>query len=153
MSVQPYSGGCLCGAVRYQVRAEPFTIYCCHCTDCQRRTGSAFAISMIVPRGALMLMRGAPVEIKTTLADGRVKTGKSCAVCSVRLWGEPVKVPDIAIVQPGTLDDTSWIRPVAHIWTSSAMPGTAFAHDAIRYEQNPPAGALRRLWNERQAVI
>jgi len=148
----PYAGGCLCGAIRYTVRAEPLTIYACHCTDCQRRTGSAFALSMVVPRNAVALEKGATRDYRVTMPDGRIKTGKSCPDCGGRLWGEPVKAPEIAIVQPGTLDDTSWVRPIAHIWTRSAQPGTAFAPDAIKFEKMAGSfAALIRLWSERKA--
>ncbi len=148
----PYAGGCLCGAVRYSVRAKPLTLYACHCTDCQRRTGSAFALSMVVPRAAVVLEQGNPTDYRVAMPDGRVKTGRACAQCSTRLWGEPVKAPDIAIVQPGTLDDTSWVRPVAHIWTRSAQPGTAFAPDAVKFEKMAGSFAeLIRLWSERKA--
>lgn len=146
----PYSGGCLCGALRYRVTAEPLTLYACHCTDCQRRTGTAFAQSMVVPRESVVLEQGTPVEYRVPMPDGRIKTGKACAKCSTRLWGEPVKAPAIAIVQPGTLDDTSWVRPVAHIWTRSAMPGTVFAPDAVKFEKMAgDFAALIRLWAER----
>jgi hypothetical protein len=109
----PYSGGCLCGAARYEERGE---------------------------------LR----EYRVSLPDGRIKTGKACPACTSRLWGEPVRAPQIAIVQPGTLDDASWVRPVAHIWTRSAMAGTAFAPGAVKFEAN--AGSfeeLMRLWRER----
>jgi hypothetical protein len=146
----PYTGGCLCGTVRYRVTAEPLTLYACHCTDCQRRTGSAFALSMVVPRDAVLLERGEPVAYSIAMSDGRIKTGRSCVACGNRLWGEPVKAPAIAIVQPGTLDDTSWVRPVAHIWTRSAMPGTVFAPDAVKFErQAGDFAVLRKLWSER----
>ena len=56
----PYLGHCLCGAVAYRLTGEPLTFYACHCTDCQRRTGAAFALSMIVRRAALELTRGEP---------------------------------------------------------------------------------------------
>jgi hypothetical protein len=146
----PYAGGCLCGALRYRVTAEPLTIYACHCTDCQRRTGTAYALSMVVPRESVVLAQGTPVEYQVPLPDGRVKTGRACGNCSTRLWGEPVKAPQVAIVQPGTLDDTSWVRPVAHIWTRSAMPGTAFEPGAIKFEKMSGSfEELMRLWRER----
>ena len=145
----PYAGGCLCGAIRYRVTAEPFTLYACHCTDCQRRTGSAFALSMVVPRESVVLEHGTPKDYAIEMPDGRIKTGRSCSACGTRLWGEPVKAPAIAIVQPGTLDDTSWVRPVAHIWTRSAMPGTVFPPDAVKFErQAGDFAVLRKLWSE-----
>jgi len=118
----PYHGGCLCGAIRYRVADEPLTLYACHCTDCQRRTGSAFALSMVVLKSELHLLQGEPRGSTVTLSDGRQKHGKFCGQCSTRLWGEPVRFPQVVVVQPGTLDDTTWLRPIGHIWTRSAQP-------------------------------
>jgi len=145
----PYTGGCLCGAVRYRLDGEPLTFYACHCTDCQRRTGTGFALSMVVERKSLQLEQGKPVHYAVKLADGRSKTGVVCAACNSRLWGEPAKLPDIAIIQPGTLDDTSWLRPVAHIWTRSAQPWFQFPKDAVLFEGQPAPGELRKIWLER----
>lgn len=143
----PYVGGCLCGAIRYRVVAEPLTVYACHCTDCQRRTGSAFALSMIVPREGIEVNSGTPGSYHAALADGRVKRGKLCTACGTRLWGEPLKRPGVAVVQPGTLDDTSWIRPVAHIWARSAQPWFNFPAGARVYPTAPEDPAeLARLW-------
>ena len=147
----PYLGRCACGAVRYRVNAEPVTLYACHCTDCQRRTGSAFGLSMIVPRESVVLESGTLVDLKATMPDGRVSHNKACSACSIRLWGEPAKLPQFIIIRPGTLEDTSWIRPVAHIWTRSAQPGTVFEPGAVKFEQNAPPGELARLWKERTA--
>src|SRR6266849_4427599 len=99
----PYHGGCLCGAIRYRVADEPLTLYVCHCTDCQRRTGSAFALSMVVLNSALELLQGEPRAYAVTLSDGRQKHGKFCGECGTRLWGEPPKFPQVVVVQPGTL--------------------------------------------------
>jgi len=56
----PYDGGCLCGLIRYRLTDEPLTLCTCHCTDCQRLTGSAFALSMIVLKSGLHLLQGEP---------------------------------------------------------------------------------------------
>lgn len=64
----PYTGGCLCGDVRYVVKAEPLTFYICHCTDCQRRTGTAFAQSMVVSRSSFELQKGKPAHYAVKLA-------------------------------------------------------------------------------------
>ncbi len=117
----PYAGGCLCGAIRYRLSAEPLTLYACHCTDCQRQTGSSFNLSMLVPRPALELLKGKPARYRVALPGDRSWHGAFCADCSARLWSEPVKVPQISTLRPGTLDDTSWLRPVGHIW--KAEPG------------------------------
>ena len=56
----PITGGCQCGAVRYAIAAAPLTVYACHCTDCQRQSGSAFALSLIAPRDAVRITEGTP---------------------------------------------------------------------------------------------
>ena len=133
----PYLGGCLCGAVRYCITAEPMTIYACHCTECQRRTGSAFALSMPVQRDAIEVLSGQPAPYRVTFADGRVKRGQFCGACGTRLWGEPPKRPNIALVATGTLDDTSWVQPVAHVWARSAQPWFVFPAGVPVFKTRP----------------
>jgi hypothetical protein len=146
----PYSGGCLCGAVRYRIVAEPETLYVCHCTDCQRRGGTAFALSLVVRREALEAT-GETNLVAVTLADGRIKQSSFCVNCATRLWGESARNPAYVIVQPGTLDDTSWLQPVAHIWTRSAQPWLQFPAGALKFETQPPETwkVLFKLWRER----
>ena len=144
-----YEGGCLCGSVRYRLSAEPLTCYVCHCTDCQRRTGGAFAISLIVPAAALELTRGTTSPYSATLADGRVKRGQLCTACGTRLWGEPVRNPAIRVLQPGTLDEPSHFPPVAHIWTRSAQPWVVFPAGVALFAKQPEERMqLAKLWQE-----
>ena len=56
----PLTGGCQCGGVRYEIKAAPLSLYVCHCTECQRQSGSAFALSLAVPRDAFAVVRGTP---------------------------------------------------------------------------------------------
>jgi hypothetical protein len=149
----PYAGGCLCAAVRYRVDAEPLTLYACHCMDCQRRTGSGFAMSLVVRREALVVETGTPAPYAATLADGRTKRGRMCAACGTRLWGEPEGDARIVVVQPGTLDDTSWLHPVAHIWARSAQPWIVFPLDVTVFLEQPAEfRELIELWRERPSA-
>ena len=147
----PYEGGCLCSAVRYRITEAPLNCYVCHCTDCQRRTGSAFAISLFVQRSAIVLTQRTTTPYSAHLADGRSKHGQSCAQCATRLWGEPAKAPHLAVVQTGTLDNAGQFRPIAHIWTRSAQRWILIPPDAPVYEQQPADPLeLFRLWRDRQ---
>ena len=153
MPVFPQLGACLCGDVGYSLGEDPLTLYVCHCTDCQRQTGSSFALSMIVRREALQFVRGQPHEFSIEMPDGRVKRSHFCSRCSTRLFG-PSSVSGLAVVEPGTLDDTSWLRPVAHIWTRSAQPWVAIPDGALRFEQEPQGDdwlALIRAWKSRSS--
>ena len=147
----PYAGGCLCGAVRYTVQREPRTIYACHCTDCQRSTGSAFGVSFVVDRSAVAVEKGEPAPYSAKLPDGRTKQGAMCANCGTKLWGESMRNRDFLILRPGSLDDRTWITPVAHLWTRSAHPWFRFAPEAAVFETQPAEAwkVLFQLWSER----
>ena len=119
----PMLGGCICGALRYRIIGEPLTLYTCHCTDCQRQGGSAFGMSMTLLKTQFELLSGTPrIFTKTFPDDGRQKFTRFCADCGTRLWTDFTKGRDVMNVRPGTLDDTRWLTPIAHIWTASAQP-------------------------------
>jgi hypothetical protein len=148
----PQPGGCFCGDVRYALSEDPLTLYACHCTDCQRQTGTSFVLSMVVRREALELVRGQLQEYSVELPDGRRKRGKFCGRCATRLWGEPIKLPGLAVLRPGTLDDTSWLHPIGHIWTRSAQRWVRIPDDALNFSKQPEGdeiAALVRAWKER----
>jgi hypothetical protein len=144
----PYTGQCLCGHTEYQVTEAPLTVYACHCTDCQKRSGSAFGLSMWVRRTALAVTNGEAALFSTTTADGRVRNYRVCSRCTTRLWSEPQN-RDIAVVRAGTLSNTSWLRPVAHLWTRSAQPWFPFSEGVPRYETQPQDPTeLVALWRK-----
>jgi len=150
-AIIPYAGGCLCGAVRYAVKREPHTVYACHCTDCQRSTGAAFGISLVVDRSAVAVEKGEPAPYAAQLSDGRTKQGMMCANCGTKLWSESMRNRDFLIIRPGSLDDRSWIEPVAHIWTRSAHSWFRFPPGAKLFETQPAEAwkELFKLWDER----
>ncbi len=150
----PQHGGCLCGDVRYSLDADPITLYVCHCTDCQSQSGASFALSMVVALEALQLVRGRPDEYSIELADGRRKGSKFCRRCATTLWGRS-RAPELAILEPGTLDDTSWFSPVGHIWTRSAQPWVQIPDDTVSCPQQPDDEAMLafvRAWKQREAI-
>jgi len=133
----PYHGGCLCSAVRFVVEREPLTIYACHCTDCQRSSGSAFTMSMLVERAHFSVAKGEPTPYVVQLAAGKPATGFMCAACHTRLWRVGRTKPDLLILRPGTLDKTSWLEPAAHLWTRSAQPWFVLPEGPRIYETQP----------------
>jgi hypothetical protein len=146
---EPLLGGCLCGAVRYRLIEEPFAFYACHCTDCQRQTGSAFGLSMFVRSEAIETLRGEPRAYRVTLEDGRMKCGRFCGECSVRLWGEPAKYPDLRVLRPGTLDRPGAYAPFGDIWTASRRPWVALTGGPVFERQPEDALALVKAWQRR----
>lgn len=146
------SGGCLCDAVRYAFAGRPLAYYQCHCTDCQRQTGSAFGLSMIVRHDDVRLVRGTPRLLRADMADGRAKRGRFCETCATRLWGEPPKLPAVLVLRPGTLDAPLPFAPFGDIWTDSARPWVARTGGPQFPRQPEDPLALVRAWSERHAA-
>jgi hypothetical protein len=149
----PQLGGCGCEALRYRLSSDPLTVYACHCTDCQTETGSSFALSMYVVREAVELLCGEPRLREFSLPDGRLRRSLVCGECGTALWGEGGDRPELRNLQPGTLDDTSWAQPIAHIWTRSAQPWISLALGSLQYEMQPDDPlALVRAWKSRPSA-
>ena len=146
----PLDGGCGCGAVRYRLLEDPLGLHVCHCTDCQTVTGSAFVMCMPTHKRSLELTRGQPKAFLFVTPDGLAKCNLRCPECGCTVWSEIEGIPEILALQPGTLDDTSWLHPVAHIWTDSAQPWVEIPEGVLIYERQPVEDlALVRAWKGR----
>jgi hypothetical protein len=143
-------GGCQCGALRFRIRGEPLSVCACHCTDCQRRSGSAFGITLFAARSQVELVRGEPARYDYAEADGRRWLGTYCPRCAVRLWSESPRVPEVLFLAAGTLDDRAGIEPVAHVWLRSARPWVRIPDHVLTFERQPDMETLVRAWRERR---
>jgi hypothetical protein len=114
--------------------------------DCQRRTGSGFALSLMMRTADVIVTLGEPVTYSAHLSDGRTKIGMMCEACGTRLWGLPARNPRIRVVQPGILNDTSWIEPVAHIWMRSAQKWFSLPPDTATFDEGADWETLVSLW-------
>jgi hypothetical protein len=92
---------------------------------------------MIVLRDTFELLRGTPARYAAGAPGGRTRQGTACPECFCRLWGEPAAFPQVMVIRPGTLDDTTWLHPIAHIWTRSAQPWVRIPDDALTVEASP----------------
>lgn len=131
----PLCGGCHCGALRYELAAAPLIIYNCHCTNCQKITGSAFTVAATVPEAALSFVKGTPARVEWKADSGNVRFGLFCGACGSRIANGQVPSMGVLSFRCGTFDDTSWVEPVGDIWTRSAMPTMTFG--AITTEGQP----------------
>jgi len=145
------TGACQCRGVRYEIRAEPMALYSCHCTECQRQSGAAFGLSLLVPRDAIVVTEGEPAVWVRTADSGNTMDCIFCPTCGVRLYHLPHARPNVAIVKPGTLDDTSWLDPVGHIWTKSAQAWVDIPDEPFNAETQPvDLRAFVAAWKERR---
>jgi len=118
----PFSGGCACGTVRYTVSSEPVAFMLCHCRDCQYASGGEPAAVVVVPRTAFQLTQGAVRRYAKTSEAGNTVTRQFCPECGTPMFSELGGNPDLWVIKAGTLDDPSWLKPTALLWTRSAQP-------------------------------
>ncbi|MFZ2508058.1 MAG: GFA family protein [Steroidobacteraceae bacterium] len=134
----PHRGGCLCGAVRYSYNAAPLATVACHCRDCQKLSGATNLLTIFADRSAFGHGQGELARYRKRADSGREADYVRCASCGTRVWHEPLSAPQWVFIAAGSLDDPSWVVPVAHIWVSRAGP-SALIPEGVRIWQNGPA--------------
>ena len=118
-----HQGGCTCRAVRYEVTGDPIFVHCCHCTWCQRETGSVFAVNALYEADRIVVLSGSPETVLTPSASGRGQKIARCPNCRVALWSNYPGAGDaIRFLRVGTLDDPAAMPPDIHIFTSTKLP-------------------------------
>ncbi|MGE5659645.1 MAG: GFA family protein [Actinomycetota bacterium] len=132
----PFTGGCLCGAVRYECSAQPVSMGICHCRDCQQATGSAFAAAMLVPQNAVTIT-GNVTYYDVTGDSGSIVSRGFCPICGSRLFSKP-PIPELMGIMAGSLDDPSWFKPQAEIYVASAQPWDYLNPDLPKFAKLPP---------------
>lgn len=144
----PLTGGCFCGAVRYRIDAFPFLLYACHCTQCQRQSGSAFALNMPVATGSFQITTGSPkVWRRPTTSGDDIANSFFCDTCGNRIYAGRDSRPESLNVRAGTLDDTSWLVPAAHFFMQNAQLWERADDDAPCYDIGPADFiALAKTW-------
>ena len=145
MGAKPKTGGCQCGAVRYELMGEAMAPIICHCTECQKQTSSAFGMTLPVAKRDFRLLSGALKEWRRMADSGRELACYFCPECGSRVYHSSSLGPDYWHLKPGTLDDTSWLAPAAQVWTDSAQPWLELA-DLESFPRQPPdiAALLKR---------
>jgi hypothetical protein len=136
----PFTGGCACGAVRYECTAEPIMMLKCHCRDCQHITRGGFAAAVLVPAEAFRFTRGElHYHFTPGLAGGKHKRG-FCTQCGSRITGaeKPDEPRDFIGILAGSLDDPSWFRPQMDIFVSDAQPWDQMDPAIPKLQQYPP---------------
>ncbi|KAJ5815467.1 hypothetical protein N7474_007244 [Penicillium riverlandense] len=147
-SVFPLDGGCACGYVRYRLEVRPLVVHCCHCTSCQRETGTAFAINAVIESGQVTDLTAAPPSVPASYTQAAKPAGPPlappdedmcelqiintpsesgngqriarCPKCSVAVWSYYGGAGSLArFIRVGTLDEAWKVQPDVHIYTRS----------------------------------
>jgi hypothetical protein len=135
----PLKGSCQCGAITYTVDDDPLFTYACHCSSCQKRTGSAFSLGLVIATESLNLT-GALTSWSRASDQGSTNTRYSCASCGNIIYGIGDTSPEVAKLQPGTLEDTSAVAPEVHMWTAKKQPWLTLPERVPQFETQPESG-------------
>ncbi len=129
-------GGCLCGKVRYSAEAEPVFSGVCHCTDCQKFTGSAFSTVVGIPKDAITLT-GTTKTFTKNGDSGKPIHRHFCPECGSAVMDEAEMMPGIVMINTGTLDDPSQVKPAMQIYCDSAQPWAQLGGDTKSFPKMP----------------
>ena len=146
-----HTGGCVCGTVRYRVHGQPTLGTVCHCTYCQRRLASAFAVMASFPEQAVEITHGQLVECEhRSDVSGRWLRMAFCGKCGTTICHTAEIRPGIRTIAAGTFDDPRWFRIDRHIWVQSKLPWVTIPDGVATYQQgfvvapsSDPAGAAK----------
>ena len=138
MTEYPLEGGCLCGSVRFEVSEAPLYASYCHCTRCQRRTGTAAACSARVVPGSLRITAGEELIRCWVPPEGFWKC--FCSACGGHLWSRAPEDPQVMSVRMGAFDRDPGVRPSFRVFTAYACDWEPIPDDGLpRYPESKPA--------------
>jgi hypothetical protein len=127
-------GGCACGAVRYRLTSQPMIVHCCHCRDCQRQTGGAFAVNALIETDRIEMLSGEPVAHPLPTDSGRPHDVYRCPACGTAVWSDYGRRPVLRFVRTMTLDDPGALPPDVHIFTGSKLPWVGLPPEVPAFE-------------------
>ena len=117
-----YTGGCLCGAVRYEFSQAPKQVTICHCNDCKKVTGSVFGLSMEIEAASFTILSG-QLKKYTKTADNGIRISRAfCSNCGSPVLTTEETYPDLVWIKAGSLDEPELVKPTKQIWTKRAVP-------------------------------
>jgi len=138
MAELPLTGGCLCGGVRYEVMEPLRDAGYCHCTRCQRRTGTASSVSGGIVPGSLRIVSGEELVTDYRPPDGFVKV--FCRTCGSALWSHHPENPDVLAIRLGTFDRDPGVRPSWRQFVAYAVPWEPIPEDGLpRFPERRPS--------------
>ena len=131
------TGGCLCGAVRYESKTPPITARVCWCRLCQK-IGAGGPTVNVAFATAGFTVTGALSDYSSTADSGSIMHRRFCPQCGSHLFSEAESRPHLVVVRVGSLDDPEIGKPAMTIWTTEAPSWACIDPDLPRAEGQPP---------------
>jgi len=114
-----FTGGCLCGAVRYMCTVEPMMAGHCHCEDCRRSSGSGHSSHMLVPEASVTLS-GPTTAYERAADSGNMVSRHFCPTCGAAVFSTNASMPGMMFLRVSSLDDLEAFKPQMHVYASRA---------------------------------
>jgi hypothetical protein len=140
-----YTGGCTCGDVRYELAEDPIFQLVCHCADCQKASGSAFAEILVVAADRLSITGSEAKFFAVKAESGRIMNRGFCGKCGSPLMIRRAETPQVAFLHAGSLDDASVFKANAEVFTCRARALTNPVEGVARFDKGPPADVVRPI--------
>jgi hypothetical protein len=141
----PITGGCACGAIRYECSAEPLFMLFCRCRDCQRATGSPFASNVWFPTETTKFVKGDPKSHVIEAHTGQPSRHDFCGECGSPIGMRADAYFEIRGFRAASFDEPSLLKPSAHVWLCSKLPWDNPFSELPSYERNIPHDELDSL--------
>ena len=125
-----HTGQCLCGAIKYEFLSDPAAAVVCHCKNCQRKSGSAFATIAGVPKADFQMTGKPKLYLDNDTDSGNTVERYFCGNCGSPIYSAvPAQDPDNIYLNTGTMEDTGGFSPAYHVWTSTKQDWVALSED------------------------
>jgi len=131
-----YQGSCLCGEIRYEISGEIKAIVCCHCSECRKAQGSAFATNGVVAENDFKLLSGEHLLSRYEPSRGYAKF--FCSRCGSPIISKSEQKPGVVRVRIGTIESVITERPMAHIFVGSKANWEEISDSLPQFENFPP---------------
>ena len=134
----PFSGGCACGAIRYECLAAPLRMLNCHCRDCQLAGGSASSPTLIMARSAVRIIKGSTTLFEKVADSGNMARREFCSTCGTPLFASSSARGEYLGIRAASLDKPRGFKPEADVWVQSAQPWDCLDAGIPKFEKNRP---------------
>ncbi len=134
----PVTGGCLCGAIRYTVSTAISQLRACHCTHCQKGSGTGASVNATIPSASFALTKGAPRRFEDKADSGRTLFRYFCGDCGSPIYSQRATMPEFVALRAGSLDDPAGMKITTHIWTASARSWSWIDPATEQHPGQPP---------------
>ena len=140
----PLTGGCMCGAIRYTISVPVTELRACHCTTCQKGSGTQGSVNAVIPASAFKLTQGTPKRYDCLADSGRTLHRCFCGDCGSPIYSKRATALDTLEVRAGTLEDPGEMKITANIWTRSARPWACIDPASKQFPGQPDAPAAQK---------